>query len=175
MKSLKISIDLKNFHFDSVDKKLNDFRKRFNRLKTVKPQTDENKNLQEKVLDDVGDLFNELYYIYKDKYSEEKDGLNARYKKNFNYKKLRLTDDYQYEPEEEKQQTSKKEPPKKPDKKEPPKKPSKVDLRKSNEWINKKEAGINSELFQKYFKLQKPSNTLKVLYTTNNKRRKTVI
>ena len=72
MKSLKISIDLKNFHFDSVDKKLNDFRKRFNRLKTVKPQTDENKNLQEKVLDDVGDLFNELYYVYKDKYSEEK-------------------------------------------------------------------------------------------------------
>ena len=44
-----------------MDKKLNDFRKRFNRLKTVKPQTDENKNLQEKVLDDVGDLFNELY------------------------------------------------------------------------------------------------------------------
>ena len=95
--------------------------------------------------------------------------------KKFNYKKSRLTDDYQYEPEEEKQQGSKKEPPKKPDKKEPPKKPSKVDLRKSNEWINKTEIGINSELFQKYFKLQKPSNTLKVLYTTNDKRRKTVI
>ena len=161
---------------DSMYKRLNDFERRFNRLKNVTPQIDNNKVLKQKVLDGVGDLFNELYYIYKDKYSEEKDGLNARYKKNFNYKKLqRLTDDYQYEPEEEKQQTSKKEPPKKPDKKEPPKKPSKVDLRKSNEWINKKEAGINSELFQKYFKLQKPSNTLKVLYTTNNKRRKTVI
>ena len=35
--------------------------KRFNRLITVNPQTDENKNLQKKVLDDVGDIFNGLY------------------------------------------------------------------------------------------------------------------
>ena len=60
-------------------KRLNDFKKRFNRFKTVDPKTDENKN--KKVLDGVGDLFNELYYIYKDKYSEEKDGLNAKDKK----------------------------------------------------------------------------------------------
>ena len=88
-------------------KRLNDFKKRFSRLKIVNPQIDENKNLQEKVLDDVRDLFNELYYIYKDKYSEEKDGLNTKYKKNY-YKSLRLTNDYQYKSEEEKgQQTSK--------------------------------------------------------------------
>ena len=61
-------------------KRLNDL-KRFNRLITVNTQTDENKNLQKKVLDDVGDLFNELYYIYKDKYSEEKDDLNTKGKK----------------------------------------------------------------------------------------------
>ena len=59
------------------------------------------------VLDNVGDLFNELYYIYKDKYNEEKEGLNTKNKKRFYYKKLRLTDDYQYESEEEKQKTSK--------------------------------------------------------------------
>ena len=70
-----------------MHKKVTDFRKRFNRLKTVKPKTDENKNQQEKVLDDVGDLFNELYYVYKDKYSEEKDGLNARNKKKLTTKK----------------------------------------------------------------------------------------
>ena len=62
-------------------KRLNDFKKIFNKLKIVNPQTDENKNLQKKVLDDVGDLFNELYYIYKDKYSEEKDDLNTKGKK----------------------------------------------------------------------------------------------
>ena len=44
-------------------KKLNDFKKRFNKLKTVDPHTDENKVLKENVLDNVGDLFSELYYI----------------------------------------------------------------------------------------------------------------
>ena len=68
--------------------------------------------MKPKVLDNVGDLFNEWYYIYKDKYNEEKDGLNTKSKKRFYHQKLRLTDDYQYESkeeeEEEKQQTSKK-------------------------------------------------------------------
>ena len=62
--------------------------------------------MKPKVLDNVRDLFNELYYIYKGKYNEEKDGLNKKNKKFLYYKKLRLTDDYQYESEEEKQQTS---------------------------------------------------------------------
>ena len=83
-------------------------KKRFNELKTVNPKTDENKVLKPKVLENVGDLFNELYYIYKDKYNDEKDGLNTKDKKRFLLKKLRLTDDYQYDSEEEKQQTSKK-------------------------------------------------------------------
>ena len=48
--------------------------------------------MKPKVLDKVGDLFNELFYIYKDKYNEEKDGLNTKNKKLFYYKKLRLTD-----------------------------------------------------------------------------------
>ena len=69
--------------------------------------------MKPKDLDNVRDLFNELYYIYKDKYNEEKDGLNTKNKKLFNYEKSRLTDDYQYKFEEEKkeekeQQTSKK-------------------------------------------------------------------
>ena len=60
-----------------------------------------------KFIDNVEDLFNELYCIYKDKYNEEKDSLNTKNKKLLTYKKLRL-DDYQYESKEEKQQTSKK-------------------------------------------------------------------
>ena len=86
-------------------KKLNDFSKKIDKLKTVDPQTDENKVLKPKVLDNVGDLFNELYYIYKGKYNEEKDGLNTKNKKKQKqkkkyYKKLRRADDYQYESEE---------------------------------------------------------------------------
>ena len=42
---------------DSMYKKLNEFKKLFNKFKTLNPQTDKNKYLQEKVLDDVGDLF----------------------------------------------------------------------------------------------------------------------
>ena len=71
--------------------------------------------MKSKVLGNVGDLFNELYYIYKDKYNEEKDGLNTKSKKKKKYyKKQRIVDDYQYDSEEgekeeeEQQQTSKK-------------------------------------------------------------------
>ena len=109
---LKDINEFKELSLDSMYKKLNDFKKRFNKLKTVDPQTNENKVLKLKVLLNVGDLFNELYYIYKDKYNEEKDGLNTKNKKLFYYEKLRLTDDYQYasekEKEEKEQQTSKK-------------------------------------------------------------------
>ena len=91
--------------------------------------------MKSKVLNNVGDLFNELYYIYKDKYNEEKDDLNTKSKKVFYYEKLRLTDDYQYESEEEEkeQQTSEK-----PDKKEPLKKPKKDNASKFNERANEK-------------------------------------
>ena len=136
------------------------FLKKFNKLKAVNPQADENTVLKPNVLDNVGDLFNELCYIYKDKYNEEKDGLNTKDKKHFYYKKLRLTDDYQYQSQEEEneQQTSKK-----PDKKEPLKKPTKDNVSKFNEWVNEKEASINSEIFQKYFSYQRPSDMFKDL------------
>ena len=52
-------------------KKLNDFLKKFNKLKAVHPETNENIVLKPKSLNNVGDLFNELYYIYKDKYNEK--------------------------------------------------------------------------------------------------------
>ena len=42
---------------DSMYKKLNEFKKLFNKFKALNPQTDKNKYLQEKVLDDDGDLF----------------------------------------------------------------------------------------------------------------------
>ena len=82
-------------------------------LKNVTPQTDENEDQQEKVLNDVRDLFNERYYIYKDKYNEKKNGLKRKDTKRFDYKKLRPTNDYQYESEEEKEQQTSKKPDKK--------------------------------------------------------------
>ena len=40
-------------------------------IKNVSPQTKTNENLKEKVLGNVGDLFNEPDYFYKDKCNEE--------------------------------------------------------------------------------------------------------
>ena len=62
-------------------------------------------------------LYNELYHIFKERYEEGKDSLNKKDTQIFGYAKLRLTDDYDYNSEEEEKQTDKK-----PDKKEPPKK-----------------------------------------------------
>ena len=42
----------------------------------LNPQTKEKEDLKEKVKDNTGDLFNELYYVYQDKYNEKKNGLN---------------------------------------------------------------------------------------------------
>ena len=53
---------------------------------------------------------------------------------------MRHNDDYQYESEEEEEQQQTSE---NPDKKELPKKPTKDELRKFNQWVNEKEAGIN--------------------------------
>ena len=74
--------------------------------------------------------------------------MNTKNKTPFYYEKLRLTDDYQYKSEEkEQQQTSEK-----PNKKEPLKKPTRNDVSNSSEWVNRKEAGLNNEIFQKNFK-----------------------
>ena len=74
--------------------------------------------------------------------------MNTKNKTPFYYEKLRLTDDYQYKSEEkEQQQTSEK-----PNKKEPLKKPTRNDVSNSSEWVNRKETGLNNEIFQKNFK-----------------------
>ena len=62
--------EFKELSLDSMYKRLDNFKKKFNMLKNVNP-IDENEVLKSKVLDDAGDLFNNLYYIYKDKYNEK--------------------------------------------------------------------------------------------------------
>ena len=114
-------------------------KKGFNRLKTASPQTDENEDLNAKVLDNAGDLFNGLYYIYKDQYNEEKDGLNTK------DKKLGI--------------------------KELPKKSTKDDLSEFNEWANKNETDINLDLFKKHYNFQRPSDMLKTVYNTNDRKK----
>ena len=113
-------------------------------------------------MDNVGDLFNELYYIYKDRYNEEINSLDTKE----TYTKLRLTDDYQHESENEQEQTSKKS-----NKNEFPKKPTKTDVKEFNELIIKKETGIGRELFENYFSFQMPTAMLKTLYNLNDRKK----
>ena len=81
---------------------------------------------------------------------------------------MRLIDDYQYESEEEEKEEKEQQTSKKTDEKQLPKKPTKDDWIKFNEWVNKKETGINSEIFQRYFKYQSRSDMLKNLYRIND-------
>ena len=78
---------------------------------------------------------------------------------------MRLTNDYQFESEnEEEQQASKKF-----NEKEPPVKPTKTDVNEFNELIIKEETGINKELFKNYFNFQRPTELLEALYNLNDK------
>ena len=77
---------------------------------------------------------------------------------------MRLTDDCQYESEKEKQEEKEQQT----SKKEPPKKLTKDDASNFNEWVNEKERGISSEIFQMHFNLQRPSDMLKSVYKTND-------
>ena len=152
---------------DSMYKRLIDSHKKLIKLKGVNPQAEANKDLKAQVLDNAGDIFNESYYIYKEKYEEKKDALNQKDTKKFDYTKLRLSDDYEYESEEEEKE---KETYKKPDKKKLPKKPTEDSVKKLSELVNKKETDMNWGLFQKDFKFTKPSALLRELYRNKSKK-----
>ena len=96
--------DIKELSLDSIYKKLNKFNEEINSFTKINPQKKHThtKELKNKVLFNVRDVYNELYYIYKDKYNKEINNLDT---KNLSYKKLRLSDDlYLSEEEEEKRQ-----------------------------------------------------------------------
>ena len=130
-------------------KKQNDFHKKITRFKIVAPRTKTEKILKNKVLSNARNLYNDLYYIYKDKYNKEINSLNTENKKKLDYKKLRLTDDYQYPSEEEQEET-------------------KTDMNKFSKYIAKEETDINKELFIKSFYFQRPSDMLKNLNQIND-------
>ena len=141
--------DIKELSLDSMHKKLSDFHKKFTRFKVVAPRTKDKKILKNKVLSNARNLYNDLYYIYKDKYNKEINSLNTENIKKLDYKKLRLTDDYQYSSEEEQKET-------------------KTDMNKYSKYIAKEETDINEELFMKHFYFQRPSDMLKNLNQIND-------
>ena len=84
-------------------KKLNKFNDEIISLKNVASRKEEKKELKNKVLSNAENLYNELYYIYKDKYNKEINSLDTENRTRLDYKKLRLSD-YMYLSEEEQEE-----------------------------------------------------------------------
>ena len=61
-------------------------------LKNVASRKKEKKELKNKVLSNAENLYNKLFYIYKDKYNQEINTLDIKNKEKIDYKKLRLSD-----------------------------------------------------------------------------------
>ena len=87
---------------------MKDINQKFNKLNNLKTRTKDNEKQKQKVLINVADICNELYYVCKRKYNKKIDKLSAINKKRFDYKKLRLSDNYQYLSEEEQEKQDEK-------------------------------------------------------------------
>ena len=136
---------------------MKEYHQKFNKLKNLKTRTKDNEKRQQEVLTNVGDTYNELYDIYKSKYNEKIDKLSANNNEKFDYKKLRLRDNYLYSSEEEQKEEQEKQDEKT------------IDANEFNESIIKEETDTNKKLFKKYFYYQTPPVLLKDLYKTNSK------
>ena len=51
---------------------MTEYHKKFTSLKNLFPRTKNNKELKQEVLINAGDIYNELYYIHKNKYNKKK-------------------------------------------------------------------------------------------------------
>ena len=159
---LKNIDNIKKLSLDSMFNIMEGYHKTFNSLINLKPRAKDNEKLKQEVLTNVGDIYNELYNIYKSKYNKEIDKLSADNKTKLDYKKLRLSDNYLYSSEEEQEEQKEIFPIKSDDKtkQQTSKKPTKDDLIALNKQIVDEEIDLNEELFKKYFKIQRPSDML---------------
>ena len=114
------------------------------------------KKLKQEVLINADDIYNELYYIYINKYNKKINSLSTKNRIKLDYKKLRLADIYDYLFDEEQEEEQKE---------------IITDANEFNERVNKQETDINTELFKKRFKIQRPSDMLKYLYQTKDRKK----
>ena len=104
----------------------------------------------------AGNIYNELYNIYRSKYNKKIDSLSAKNKKKLDYKHLKISGDGRYSSDEEQEKQ----------------KLTKVDYKTFIKQITDEETDINKELFKKYFKVQRPSDMLVFLKRTNDTEKK---
>ena len=83
---------------------MREYYKKYTSLNNLVPQTENNEKLKQEVLINAGDICNELHYIYKNKYNKKINSLDTKSRIKLDYKRLRLTDNYQYPSEEEQEE-----------------------------------------------------------------------
>ena len=93
--------NIKRLPYSSMFNQMKEYHQKFNKLNNLKTRTKDNEKQKREVLTNVGDIYNELYQHYKSKYIKKIDKFSAKNKKKFDYKKLKLSDNYQYSSEEE--------------------------------------------------------------------------
>ena len=152
--------DIKKLSLDSMYSLMRKHHKKFTSLKNLVPQTENNKELKHEVLINAGDIYNKLYYFYQNKYNKKINSLDTKNRIKLDYKKLRLADIYDYPSDEEQEKIQEE---------------TITDANEFNEWIIKKGADINGELFTKHFNFQNSSDMLKNLYEINDKEKKKLV
>ena len=81
---LQRNIDkIKKLSLDSMFSQMKEHQQRFYRLNDLKTRIEDNKKRKQEVLTNVGDIYNKLYKIYKDKYNKKIDTLSAEHKNCF--------------------------------------------------------------------------------------------
>ena len=130
--------DIKKLSLNSMFRLMEEYHNKFVTLKNLIPQITDNKKLKKEVLNNAGDYYNDLYYIYKNKYHKKINSLGTKNRIKLDYQKLRLAE---YPSEEEKEKIQEE---------------TITDANEFNKWIIKKEADINSDLFMEHFNFQKP-------------------
>ena len=82
---------------------MREYHKKSTSLKNLVPRTKNNKELKQEVIVNASNIYNELYYICKNKYNKKINSLGTKNRIKLDYKKLRLADIYEYLSGEEKE------------------------------------------------------------------------
>ena len=133
---LKNINDIKDLSLDSMFNRMRMYHKKFTSLNNLTPRTENKEKLKQEVLNNAGDIYNELYYIYKNKYNKKINSLDTKNRIKLDYKKLRLADIYDYlsdEEQKEKQEEKQKE------EQEEEQKETITDANEFNKWVNEQE------------------------------------
>ena len=63
--------NIKKLSFESMFSLMKEINQKFNKLNNPKTRTKDNEKRKQKVLTNVADIYNELYYVYKSKYHKK--------------------------------------------------------------------------------------------------------